>query len=132
MTDRIAKLQGAIFQLAFRRFVFSGGRIIVFALTIVFCARNAHAAIDYSISLANPDAHLFHVTMTIPEVHGKVVVQMPAWNATYQIRDFASRVQGLMAKGEKGEALPVQKLDKQSWRIIGDGKLTITYADVLG
>ena len=128
MTDRIAKLQGAIFQLAFRRLVFSGGRVIVFALTILFCACNAHAAIDYSISLANPDAHLFHVTMTIPEVHGKVVVQMPAWNATYQIRDFASRVQGLMAKGEKGEALPVQKLDKQSWRIVGEGKFTITYA----
>jgi len=35
--------------------------------------------------------------MTIPDVTGEVNVQMPAWNALYQIRDFSERVQRVVA-----------------------------------
>jgi predicted metalloprotease with PDZ domain len=92
------------------------------------CVGTAQATINYSISLANPEAHLFHVTMTVPDVHGGIIVQMPAWNATYQIRDFASRIRDLQATEEPAVRLTLSKLDKQTWSITGDGMIAITYA----
>jgi len=87
----------------------------------------ARATISYSISLANPEKHLFHVTMTIPDVSGDVTVQMPAWNALYQIRDFTAHVQRVEAFVGASPAAVV-KLDKQTWRISGTGVVSVRYA----
>jgi predicted metalloprotease with PDZ domain len=86
----------------------------------------SHATIRYEVSLAHPEQHLFHVTMTIPDVAGEVTVQMAAWDALYQIRDFSSRVQQVEAfvGSEKGFA---EKIDKQTWRIQGTGTVKISY-----
>src|SRR5438128_4016679 len=64
--------------------------------------------------------------MTIPSVSGSVSVQMPAWNALYEIRDFASRVGEVKASNRSGP-LPIEKLDKQTWRVAGEGTITIQY-----
>src|SRR5579863_4919114 len=106
----------------------TGVKTFVLVLVLLFCACGAQATISYSISIANPDAHLFHVTISVPDVHDQFEVQMPAWNATYQIRDFASRIQDFRAVDERGESLTAKKVDKQTWRIMGQGKLTATYA----
>jgi len=65
---------------------------------------------DYTIrSIAcASEQHLFHVTMTIPDVTGEVIVQMPAWNALYQIRDFSHHVQQVEAFAGS-EMAPVEK-----------------------
>lgn len=97
-------------------------------LVALFFAGGARATIGYAISLEHPENHLFHIRMSIPDVRGQVLVQMPAWNATYQIRDFAWRIQALAATDESGANLFVEKLDKQTWRITGNGKLLVTYA----
>jgi predicted metalloprotease with PDZ domain len=102
-------------------------KVLVLSLILGGCAFQASATIGYRISLDQPDKHLFRVTMTIPDVHDRVVVQMPAWNATYMIRDFASRIQDLSATSD-GRVLAIEKLDKQTWRIFGNGKVTVTYA----
>jgi len=60
-------------------------------------------------------------------VHGEVEVQMPAWNALYEIRDFSSRVQRVEAFSGS-QPLPIEKLDKLTWRIRGDGIVTVRYA----
>src|SRR5258705_8573438 len=65
--------------------------------------------------------------MTIPDVTGEVVVQMPAWNALYQIRDFSYHVQQVEAFAGS-EMAPVEKLDKQTWRVRGSGTIKIQYA----
>jgi len=65
--------------------------------------------------------------MTIPDVTGEVNVQMPAWNALYQIRDFSERVQRVVAFAGS-ERAPIEKIDKQTWRIRGDGTIKIQYA----
>lgn len=83
--------------------------------------------IQYEISLANPEQHLFHVQMTVPNVNGQLLIQMPAWNALYQIRDFSSRVQQVEAHAG-AEAAPIEKMDKQTWRIEGHGTIRIDYA----
>jgi predicted metalloprotease with PDZ domain len=85
------------------------------------------AAIYYEISLAHPERHLFHVAMTIPDVSGEVTVQMPAWNALYQIRDFSNHVQQVEARVGTERAL-IEKVDKQTWHIRGNGTIQIDYA----
>ncbi len=112
-----------------------GGRGICFSLTAslyVFflagvCARPASATIQYEVSLSKPAEHLFHVTMTIPDVHGELTLQMPAWNALYQIRDFSSRIQQLTAESN-GKPLAIEKLDKLTWRTRADGTVCVRYA----
>ena len=72
-------------------------------LVLPVFATGSEATVQYSVSLEHPEQHLFHVTMTIPDVQGGVTVQMAAWNALYQIRDFSARVQQVeaFADGEK-------------------------------
>jgi predicted metalloprotease with PDZ domain len=96
-------------------------------LSFLAFGATANAAIQYSISLEHPEQHLFHVTMTIPDVKGEVTVQMAAWNALYQIRDFSAHVQQVEAFVGTEKA-PIEKLDKQTWRIQGNGVITVRYA----
>jgi predicted metalloprotease with PDZ domain len=85
------------------------------------------ATISYELSLDKPSQHLFHVTMTIPDVHGDLLLQMPAWNALYEIRDFSSRVQHVQAFSGS-QPLAVEKVDKLTWRVQADGAVTVRYA----
>jgi predicted metalloprotease with PDZ domain len=96
----------------------------------------SRATIRYEISLEHPEQHLFHVTMTIPDVADQVTVQIPAWNALYQIRDFSAHIQrvdasqtpsdGASTQGAAPQA--IEKIDKQSWRITAHGTVTVRYA----
>ena len=97
----------------------------VFVLLGSCCSSSG--TIRYEVSLAHPERHQFHVTMTIPDVTGEVNVQMPAWNALYQIRDFSDRVQQVEAFAGS-ERTPIEKIDKQTWRIRGNGTIQIQYA----
>ena len=92
------------------------------AFVFLFAARPAAATIHYKVSLKNPEQHSFQVTMTIPHPSNGMTVAIPAWNALYQVRDFAYRVRDVQASsfagsGTLGEKLPIRKLDKQTWEI---------------
>ncbi len=89
----------------------------------------ARATIRYEISLARPAQHQFHVTMVIPDVRQKVVVQIPAWNTLYQIRDFGYHVTGLHASDAAGKPLRVSRSDKQTWTIQAQGEIRVEYSD---
>ncbi|HMD07952.1 MAG TPA: PDZ domain-containing protein [Candidatus Acidoferrum sp.] len=82
--------------------------------------------VQYTISIAHPEQHLFHITMFIPDVHGSVTLQMPAWNALYQIRDFSAHVQDVQF-GDSLHPQQAEKVDKQTWRIQGDGIVVVWY-----
>lgn len=109
-----------------RRFLFIARLGVLFGL-ILLCSNAASAAISYSISFDHPERHFFHVTMTIPDVHDNVTIQMPAWNATYQIRDFASRIENLRAADKDAKELPVKKIDKQTWVVSGGPQVEVLY-----
>jgi predicted metalloprotease with PDZ domain len=121
-SDEIVNLRGA-------GSVSAIGLGVFFVLTPGICAANpaGNQAIRYEISLQNPERHLFHVLMKIPDVAGELTVQLPAWNALYQIRDFSSHVQQVEAHVGT-EAVPVEKADKQTWKIRADGTVRIDYA----
>ena len=95
-------------------------------LFLPLSSSSSNAAIRYEVSLAHPEQHLFHVTMTIPNVASEVTVKMAAWNALYQIRDFSSHVQNVTALAGT-EISSIEKLDKQSWRVTGKGTIAIRY-----
>ena len=115
------------------------GYLFLVSLSFLFAPRIANATIRYTISLAHPEQHIFRVTMVVPNVGRQLDVAIPAWNATYDIRDFAYRVTDVQANegGATGTALRVVKLDKQTWRITalrgdsraGLGTVTIQYED---
>jgi len=106
---------------------------------IFLLPQHATATIRYTISLAHPEEHTFHVTMEVPNAGHDVIVAMPAWNATYDIRDFAFRVTDVRAQATATNVdspLRVVKLDKQTWRITAPansqrdlGTVTIQYED---
>jgi len=87
---------------------------------------NGAASIQYEISLANPERHLFHVEMKVPDVSGELTVQIPSWNALYQIRDFSSHMQQVEAR-IGSDKVPIEKIDKQTWKIKGHGMVKIAY-----
>jgi predicted metalloprotease with PDZ domain len=96
------------------------------ALCVTIFVAPIRATIHYTVSLDHPEHHLFHVAMDIPDVSGEVVVQMPAWNALYQIRDFSAHVREVQAF-VNSEKAPIEKLDKLTWRVSGNGTVTIRY-----
>ena len=87
----------------------------------------ARAPIDYSVSLSHPDKHVFGVTMRIPNVRDEVTIQMPAWNALYQIRDFSAHIMQVAAKDDEGHPLSFRKVDKQTWTVAANGTITVSY-----
>jgi predicted metalloprotease with PDZ domain len=101
-------------------------RLASFALLACVFALPSHATIEYEISLAHPELHTFHIRMTVPNVSGSLTVQMPAWNALYEIRDFSAHVQKVEATNGTSP-LPIEKVDKQTWHITGTGTITVSY-----
>jgi predicted metalloprotease with PDZ domain len=81
--------------------------------------------ITYEVSLQNPERHLFHVLMKV-SVSAEALLQMPAWNALYQVRDFSSHIREVRAHMGESSA-PIEKIDKQTWRVTGNGTIQIDY-----
>ena len=101
---------------------------LIFAVVLsTFLCNHAGATIRYRVSLDHPERHIFHVSMEIPDVSEEVTVQMPAWNALYQIRDFSAHVREVEAFADSNPA-GLEKLDKQTWRITGNGTITVRYS----
>jgi predicted metalloprotease with PDZ domain len=107
--------------LPYRTFIF------LHLLIAIFVVSPCNATISYQLSLANPSQHLLHVTVNVPDTHGDLILRMPAWNAVYEIRDFSSRIQHVEAF-TGSHALPIEKLDKLTWHVRGEGIVTVRYA----
>ena len=73
------------------------------------------------ISLAGAPQHLVKVKLVIPSGASERELQLPVWNALYQIRDFSQYVNSVAARDKNGRALGVRKLDKSRWHVSGAG-----------
>ena len=69
----------------------------------------------YTVKLADPARHLLRITMKLHPTSTDLKVQLPVWNALYQIRDFAKDVDWIRAFDANGKALPVREIDKTTW-----------------
>jgi predicted metalloprotease with PDZ domain len=81
---------------------------------------NQQAAVtSYVISLAAPEQHLVEVQVFLPQGAAQRELQLPVWNALYQVRDFVQYVNWVRAKDRAGRALAVHELRKSCWEIFG-------------
>ncbi|MGI9101585.1 MAG: M61 family metallopeptidase [Terriglobales bacterium] len=72
--------------------------------------------VRYEVSLARSADHLLHVKMyTSP--HPDLRVQLPVWNALYQVRDFAQYVTSVKARTSAGAPVEVRAVDKTTWSV---------------
>lgn len=84
---------------------------------------------EYRIVPVNPQAHIFEVSLTIPEpVAAGQLLSLPAWiPGSYMIRDFAKNVVTICARDSKGE-VSLDKKDKSTWQLgASQGAVTLMY-----
>ena len=73
-------------------------------------------ALHYAVEAAHLNAHLFRVTLTIPEPAAQQTVSLPVWiPGSYLVREFSKNVQQLEAT-QGGRPVALAQLDKCSWR----------------
>lgn len=85
--------------------------------------------ISYRIDIADAHAHLFRVTLTVPQPAAEQHVSLPAWiPGSYLVREFARHLSGLEATQGKRE-VALKQIDKATWlaRCDGRGALTLSY-----
>jgi predicted metalloprotease with PDZ domain len=76
-------------------------------------------SVAYTVTLSSPEQHLVEVQIILPAGAAQRDLQLPVWNALYQVRDFAQYVNWIRAKDRSGHPLPVHELDKSRWQIQG-------------
>ncbi|MBC5785174.1 M61 family metallopeptidase [Ramlibacter sp. USB13] len=71
----------------------------------------------YRVEAADPAAHLFHVTLTVPQPQAGQRVSLPAWiPGSYLVREFSRHLQKLNAR-QDGRPVAIQQLDKATWQV---------------
>ncbi len=73
----------------------------------------------YSVSLLHPEQHLLHVNIQVPPGSEVLELQLPVWNALYQVRDFSQYVNWVRPRTPSGRVLEVRKVDKSRWQVLG-------------
>jgi predicted metalloprotease with PDZ domain len=92
-------------------------RIYPLALLLAVALSPSFATTSYTVVLANPGQHLVEVQMQLPEGPSQRELQLPVWNALYQVRDFAQYVNWVHASDRAGRPLSIIKLNKSRWQI---------------
>jgi len=93
--------------------------LLITVLVTAFVPAWAAPAVEYTVKLVDGRRHLLHVSIRLPEGAADRDLQMPVWNALYQVRDFAQYVINLSCHSPAKELLTVRALDKTTWRISG-------------
>lgn len=76
---------------------------------------------------ADPLAHLFSVRCELRAPAAGLTFRLPSWiRGSYLVRDFAKHVHHLRAEAA-GQAVPVERLDKRSFRVAAGGALALSY-----
>jgi predicted metalloprotease with PDZ domain len=94
------------------------------AVQAAFCAAilaafSLASDVSYTVSLDSPERHLVQVQIILPAGTAQRELQLPVWNALYQIRDFAQFVNWVRAKDRAGNTLPIQQANDSHWQLEG-------------
>lgn len=90
----------------------------------------AAPALRYRIAVADLNAHLYEVTLTIDRPAADQQVSLPVWiPGSYLVREFARNLQGAPKATQGPRSVAVTQLDKASWRIAAKAgqPLTVRY-----
>ena len=94
-------------------------RLVCLGIFIFLAASSCFAVTNYTVSLADPDQHLLEVQILLPEGQAKRELQLPVWNALYQVRDFSQYVNWVRAKDRAGREIPIHQINASRWEIEG-------------
>ena len=73
--------------------------------------------IHYRVEPLNLHAHLFSITLTVPQPTAGLVLALPVWiPGSYLVREFAQHLQGMRA-WQDGQPVALRQLDKHRWRV---------------
>ena len=74
--------------------------------------------INYSVSFNRPHTHYCEVEISLNTAErNSIVFSMPVWTpGSYLVREFAKNVEEVYAENFSGEKLPVEKINKNSWK----------------
>jgi predicted metalloprotease with PDZ domain len=75
--------------------------------------------VHFTISLAHATDHLVRITIDLPAGAPERDLQLPVWNALYQVRDFSQYVNWVKAESAAGAKLTIRKMNKSLWRVSG-------------
>ena len=79
----------------------------------------AAALVAYRIEFAEPNTHLFHVTLTIAQPAAQQRLALPVWiPGSYLVREFAKNLSKLQARqGTRLREVACRQIDKCSWEV---------------
>jgi predicted metalloprotease with PDZ domain len=93
--------------------------ILQLALCTTLLAITSAGEVAYTISLESAERHLINVRIVLPPGPAERDLQLPVWNALYQIRDFAQFVNWIRANDSAGKLLTVQAANDGRWHLQG-------------
>jgi len=85
--------------------------------------------IQHRVELLDPHAHLYEITLTIPEPNPNQAFSMAVWiPGSYLVREFSKQVQELTAK-QGSKKLAILQLRKNTWSLANTSTkpITVTY-----
>jgi predicted metalloprotease with PDZ domain len=87
--------------------------------------------IRYTLSFPAPHTNYFEVSAVLPtDRRPEVELLMAVWTpGSYLIREYERNVERVTATGQGGRAIPIEKSDKNRWRVTTAGapSVTVTY-----
>jgi predicted metalloprotease with PDZ domain len=110
-----------------------GLRLPVVAAAFVMTAATAFPQtvsepIRYTLSFPAPHTHYVEVTAVVPTGGRPAVdLMMAVWTpGSYMVREYSRNVEAVSAAGPDGRTMPVEKTDKNRWRVATGGARTAT------
>ena len=87
---------------------------------------------EYFVSLADPATHLAHVSIRLNGTGpGVQVVDMPVWNALYQVRNFAANVENVRAESALGAPIAeFENVTTSRWQVISPTPCVVIHYDI--
>ncbi|MBL8764186.1 MAG: M61 family metallopeptidase [Phycisphaerae bacterium] len=102
-------------------------------------SRSPSSPIAYTVRLDQPQTQTVEIEMIVPDVDGPTLdVALPVWRpGRYQVLDPAGSIRAVAAASLSGQTLPIEKIDKSTWRVSTNGATTVRvhsliYANSLG
>jgi len=85
---------------------------------------------EYFVSLADAPKHLAHISIRLREDAGVRTLDMPVWNALYQVRNFAANIEDVQAQDASGAPAKVVKSKTSEWEITAPAGCVVVSYDV--
>jgi predicted metalloprotease with PDZ domain len=87
--------------------------------TAILAVFSVASDLAYTVSLESLERHLVQVQIILPPGPALRELQLPVWNALYQVRDFAQFVTWVRAKDRAGNGLAIRQVNDSRWQLDG-------------